>query len=176
MRLTLPAAILTLLLLSSCSAPDTALAEETAAIIERPDIALVDATYTLTTSSGPVRVTAAETRYWMDEGRVEIDSLVFEQTDSDGSVKLSGNAGSATVDTATEIAVLEGGVEMASPSDNLSISAPGLVFDTARETVETTGEFTVSFDGGTTSGRGLSADLKRMSFDIAQSASGEVDG
>lgn len=169
--------LLLLALLCSCTLDDGTYAESQAAIIERPDIVLIESTSRLfQEGQNPLVLTAGRLSYWMDEERMEVDGLHFTQSSDDGEVDITGSADHARIDTASSIMELSGSVSLMSRSAGLSISGDQLIFDTQEQTIDASGEVNVSFDGGSLRARGLSADLDSMHMDLGQIIDGEVVG
>ena len=152
-------------------------AESQAAIIERPDIVLIESTSRLfQEGQEPLVLTAGRLSYWMDEERMEVEELHFTQNSDDGQVDITGSADHARIDTASSIMELSGSVDLSSRSAGLSISGDQLIFDTPEQTIDAPGEVHVSFDGGSLRAIGLSADLDSMHMDLGQIIDGEVVG
>lgn len=175
MRSTVPAVLLAIALLTSCTIEDEAYTASQVAVIERPDITFTDAEHTFSRQgSQPIRMHTAELSYWMDDERMEAQGLSFSQMDEDGSIIMEGRADSAVIDTAVEVMDLSGDVEMRYVSRDLSIATSHLIFDTRAMTVECDTNVVVTFDDGTISGERLSGDLRSMKLDIATAAQGVV--
>ena len=169
--------LLLIALLCSCTLDDGTYAESQAAIIERPDIVLIESTSRLfQEGQEPLVLTAGRLSYWMYEERMEVEELHFTQNSDDGQVDITGSADHARIDTASSIMELSGSVSLSSRSAGLSISGDQLIFDTQEQTIDASGEVHVSFDGGSLRAIGLSADLDSMHMDLGQIIDGEVVG
>lgn len=169
-------AIITAMLLSSCILEDQEYAVRRSEEIERADIVLTNALYTLgQENEEPIRLESDSLSYWIDSERIEAENIRFTQMNEDGSPAVRGMADRALIDSGSKIMNLSGNVFLESIDDNLSIRSQYLIFDTERDTVNSEDEVSVSFDGGIIKGCNLSADLVRLDFDIGKIISGEVE-
>lgn len=165
-----------IIILSSCSLDDQEYTAQRAQEIERADIVLTNAVYTLAQENEePIRLESGTLSYWIDRDRIEAERISFIQLDGDGNTAVRGSADNAVIDSSTKVMNLEGNVRLESLKDDLSISTQYLIFDTQNSTVSSEDEVSISFDGGSITGYNLSADLIRLRFDIQNITSGEVE-
>lgn len=165
-----------IVLLSSCSLDDQDYTAQRAGQIERADIVLTNAVYTLAQENEePIRLESRTLSYWIDNDRIEAEGISFIQNDGEGNTAVRGRADKAVIDSSSKVMNLEGNVVLESLKDDLSISTQYLIFDTHSSTVNSEDEVSISFDGGSITGYNLSGDLVRLRFDIQSITSGEVE-
>ena len=167
---------LTLLVLLTGCAKEENTASVSLQDFEMPDMILNNTTYTLSTGEGePIKIHAKEMKVYLSSDKVLVKDVSFEQLDESGELYISGYAGRGEINTKDKICSFSGQTSLKQHKDNLSIETQSLTFDSRDNSVNSESYVSVSFPGGRLEGFKLYADLTKMSLEMKELFSGEVN-
>jgi LPS export ABC transporter protein LptC len=127
-----------------------------------------------------IRIRAEEARRYEERHTMELDEFSFERFDSAGSaenpaVSAQGKAGTALIELDTGNFAMDGGVSIQEHSEGISIETPDISWKNEERILSAPGEVQITrSDGSTLSGKGLTADMRRRSWEFAEAVKGSI--
>jgi LPS export ABC transporter protein LptC len=126
-----------------------------------------------------VRIRAEEASRYETQHTMELKNFTFEQFDADSggnvTTNVQGKAGTSLIEMDTGNLSMGGGVYIESESEDMFIETPDISWKDKERILTAPGMVLITRSSGTTiSGKGLSADMRRRSWEFQSEAAGII--
>lgn len=173
-KVLLPALLMTLTFLFSCSAKSGTEADSLQAKGIYPDLVMENTYSEVGQDSGsPIILNAEKMILYSEDGYARLENFSFTSLSENGETETEGRADRGTVQLDGSRIELEGNVTFSRPADNMMIKAESLVYNKESDEITTKGSVVVNSDEGTIEGEDFKGDLRRGVYSFSAIGKGD---